>query len=94
MLRRLLARLRARLHPAGPTTVGRLRNPTVYAHVPWTAAQVDNLLWRQARIDRHPYTCPRHSDRPLVPTELGWRCTKFTCLYVQTWALRADTDAD
>jgi hypothetical protein len=57
---------------------------------PWTPDEVAALQRRQANPYLHPYTCPRHSNYALVPTENGWECARFFCRYHQDWAHAAD----
>ncbi len=49
---------------------------------PWTSDKVAALEKRQADSHKHPYTCI--CGEYLVPTMMGWVCSK--CTYTQNWA--------
>ena len=58
---------------------------------PWWGVIVRTLVDYQKRQDRHPYTCPEHSDVALIPTQKGWHCeAEVGCDYMQDWVYAND----
>lgn len=53
---------------------------------PWQPDQVMALNRFQNSGVVHPFTCPQHSDEPLVATTKGWVCMVEGCSYMQNWA--------
>jgi hypothetical protein len=54
-------------------------------HAPFTAEQQAALAAYQRSGLMHPFTCPDHSDRALVPGPF-WYCPENGCNYTQRWA--------
>ena len=50
---------------------------------PWTREVVEGLNRWQCSGVVHPYTCPIHSDIPLIAKKSGFHCVK--CNYTQDW---------
>lgn len=56
-------------------------------YAPWSTPQLSSLNGYQVSETFHPYTCDVHSDRPLVATPDGWRCSASgcACSYERSW---------
>lgn len=56
---------------------------------PFDGDTINHLILFQSATHVYPYTCLRHSDRPLAVSRDGLHCMVPECGYHQTWAFLA-----